>query len=172
MKLEWSNIEIHPETPSEGLPIGDLFPANSMDDFYHYLNQMGEPYGITFAKQERLSNSRKAILIGEYIKLNSPNHYKAYHDALFDSYFTEGKNIGDITVLSDILQGLGLNDEVISKALLDPLSEEHLVKNSKSAITDNITGTPTFLIGNERVEGAQPYSVLLAAAKRANYPMQ
>lgn len=134
---------------------------------YESLNEMGLQYGLNFADHDWLSNSRPATLLGEYIHLQSPDYEDAYHEAVFKAYFTDGKNIGDQLVLSDILHQLGLNPVTLSVALNDPASEAHMQKNSQAATLARVTGTPTFFIGTERVVGAQPYSHLLAAAHRA-----
>lgn len=165
--MEWLNIEIHPETPPQGRSIRELFPISSVDGMYAHLNEMGRQYDINFTAHDWLANSRLAILLGEYIRLRSPDLQDSYHEAVFKSYFTEGQNIGDQTVLANILQQLGLEPDTLSKALIDPASKARMQENSQSAIRGRVTGTPTFFIGNERVVGAQPFESLLAAAQRA-----
>ena len=73
---------------------------------------MGEPYGLKFSGYDLLPNSRKAILLGEYIKLNHPEHEEAYREAVFRSYSTESQDIGKEEVLSNILQEFGLKPEM------------------------------------------------------------
>lgn len=165
--MEWLNIEIHPETPPQGRSIRELFPASSVEGMYVHLNEMGRQYGINFTAHDSLSNSRLAILLGEYIRLHSPDLQDAYHEAVFKAYLTERQDIGDQVVLSNILQQLGLEPDTLSKALIDPASKARMQENSQSAIRRRVTGTPTFFIGNERIVGAQPFENLLAAAHRA-----
>lgn len=165
--MEWLNIEIHPETPRQGRSIKELFPASSVEGMYGHLNEMGKQYGINFSANDRLSNSRLSILLGEYIHLNTPEHEDNYHDAIFRAYFSEGRNIGDQEVLSELLQQMGMSADALSRALHDPASEDRMRENSQSAHRLGVTGTPTFFIGKERVVGAQPYPNLLLAARRA-----
>lgn len=132
-----------------------------------HLNEMGKQYGLKFSAHDWLSNSRLSILLGEYIHLNAPEHEENYHEAVFKAYLTEGQNIGDQETLSAILQQLGLKSDILSLALSDASSKARMQENSHSAIREQVTGTPTFFIGKERVFGAQPYPSLLAAARRA-----
>lgn len=167
MPVEWLNIEIHPETPSQGRSIRELFPAASVEGMYGHLNEMGKQYGINFAAHDRLSNSWLSILLGKYIYLNAPEHEEDYHEAVFRTYFTECRDIGDQEVLSGILQQIGLSPDTLPAALNDSAAKACMQENSQSAIREQVTGTPTFFIGNVRVVGAQPYPTLLAAARRA-----
>lgn len=168
MQVEWLNIEIHPDTPPEGRSIRELFPAQAVKGMFENLNQMGMQYGIKFTANDWLSNSRQAILLGEYIHLHTPEHEDAYHEAIFKAYFTNGQDIGNQEVLSAILNQLGMNPDTLSLALTDQASAARVKENSEAAFQARVTGTPTFFIGNQRIVGAQPYPQLLAAAKRAS----
>lgn len=144
-----------------------MFPTHAIDGMYENLNKLGLQYGIKFSPQDRLSNSRLAILLGEYIRLHSHEHEDAYHEAIFKAYFTDGQDIGDQAVLSTILNQLGMKPDTLSLALNDPASEGRMQENSNAAFQARVTGTPTFFIGDLRVVGAQPYPRILAAGKRA-----
>jgi len=134
---------------------------------YENLNQMGTTLGLKFVAQDRLSNSHSAILLGEYIHLHHPEQENNYHDAVFKAYFSEGKDIGQPEILSDLLQELGIDLKVLPTALNDIAAQTRMQKNAQTAVDNGVTGTPTFFIGNERVVGAQPYPSLLAAARCA-----
>lgn len=167
LPVEWLNIEIHPETPPQGRSIRELFPASSVESMYIHLNEMGSQYGLKFSAHDLLSNSRLGILLGDYIHLNAPEHDQKYHEAVFKAYFTESQNISDQAVLANILEQVGLNPNILALAINDPTSKARMQENAHSAMRVQVTGTPTFFIGNERIVGAQPYPSLLAAARRA-----
>ncbi|MHB8072370.1 DsbA family oxidoreductase [Desulfosporosinus fructosivorans] len=165
--IEWLNIEIHPDTPPQGRSIQELFPPHMVQGMYDNLNQMGTTLGLKFVAQDRLSNSQSAILLGEYIHLHHPEQENGYHDAVFKAYFSEGKDIGQREILSDLLQELGIDPLVLPTALNDIAAQTRMQENAQTALDNRVTGTPTFFIGSERVVGAQPYPSLLAAARRA-----
>ena len=134
---------------------------------FENLNQMGTTLGLKFVAQERLSNSHSAILLGEYIHLHHPEQENGYHDAVFKAYFSEGKDIGQPEILSDLLQELGIDPKLLPTALNDIASQTRMQENAQTGVDNRVTGTPTFFISNERVVGAQPYPYLLTAARRA-----
>jgi len=134
---------------------------------YENLNQMGTTLGLKFVAQDRLSNSYSAIVLGEYIHLHHPKQESRYHDAVFKAYFSEGKDIGLLDILSDLLVELGIDPKVLPTALNDVASQTRMQENAQAAAANGVTGTPTFFIGTERIVGAQPYPHLLAAARRA-----
>lgn len=134
---------------------------------YENLNQMGTSLGLKFVAQDRLSNSSSAILLGEYIHLHHPEQESNYHNAVFKAYFSEGKDIGQLEILSDLLAELRIDPKILPTALNDIASQTRMQENAQAAAAKGVTGTPTFFIRNERVVGAQPYPQLLAAARRA-----
>ncbi|OLN28075.1 DSBA-like thioredoxin family protein [Desulfosporosinus metallidurans] len=134
---------------------------------YKNLNEMGAIYGLKFTAHDLLSNSRPSILLGEYIHLHYPAQEDAYHASVFSAYFSEGKDIGQSKILADLLQKLGIDSNVLANALNDPACQIRMKENAQSSAAMQVTGTPTFFIGNERIVGAQPYPRLLAVARRA-----
>ena len=76
-------------------------------------------------------------------------------------------DIGQREILSDLLKELGIDPKLLPTALNDIACQTRMQENAQTAVTNGVTGTPTFFIGNERVVGAQPYPRLLAAARRA-----
>lgn len=167
LPIEWLNIEIHPDTPPQGRSLHELFPAHTVQGMYENLNQMGTIFGLKFVPHDRLSNSHSAILLGEYIHLHHPEQENCYHDEVFKAYFSESKDIGQLEILSDLLEKLGIDPIVLPTALNDIACQTRMQENAQTAVTNGVTGTPTFFIGNESVVGAQPYPRLLATARRA-----
>lgn len=137
-----------------------------VEGMFENLNKMGTPLGLKFVAQDRLSNSHSAILLGEYIHLHHPEQENSYHDAVFKAYFSQGKDIGQLEILSDLLADLGIDTSVLPTALRDVASQTLMQENAQAATANRVTGTPTFFISNDRIVGAQPYPQLLAAARR------
>lgn len=167
LSIEWLNIEIHPDTPPQGRSIRELFPAQMVQGMIENLNQMGATFGLKFVPYDKLSNSRSAILLGDYLHLHHPEQENSYHDQVFKAYFSEGKDIGQLETLSALLKGLGIDPLVLPTALNDVAAQTRMRENAQTAVANKVTGTPTFFIGNERVVGAQPYPDLLVVARRA-----
>ncbi len=162
LKVERSFLEIHPETPPEGRPISSLgYPRDRWSRLMENLDRMGKEEGIVFIERTFTTNSHKALLLAESVKETAPGLLEALNERLFRAYFSEGKNIGDATVLDRIAEETGVPGETFDRAWSDPLFEERLKKQGQAAIGMGITGVPTFIIGGRWiVEGAVPVDEL------------
>jgi len=80
--------------------------------------------------------------------------------ALYQSYFVDGRNIGDLDVLLDTAAGVGLPvdqaREVLEQRTMRPAVDE----DWRYARSVGVTGVPTFAVGMTGVVGAQPYEHL------------
>jgi predicted DsbA family dithiol-disulfide isomerase len=147
-------LEIHPETPKEGKLISKVFPGSSIEKMFANLRNVGKLYDIDFIGNELLSNSHLALAAGEYAK--GKGKFEEFHLKIFHAYFNEGKDIGDIKVLSDIAAGLGLNQEEMAKKLEDGTYNNVLDSTLSIAHQYGIRSTPTFIIDDKHtIVGAQ-----------------
>ena len=78
---------------------------------------------------------------------------------MFDAYWKEGKDIGNLSLLLDLAESIGLNkNEILSYIETDEPS-----KNLKDSLLElrkyGINGVPTFIIGDRMIVGAQSYEV-------------
>ena len=151
---EWIPFELHPEVPQEGEKVSELFPGMSVEDMFNNLNNMSNKYGVKFSGVDLISNTHLALLASEYAKENGKFH--EFHDKLFYSYFTQGKNIGDVELLKTIADSIGLNKDEMMKKLEDGSYENNLAEAKKSATQYEVNSTPTFIINDKyAIVGAQ-----------------
>jgi predicted DsbA family dithiol-disulfide isomerase len=155
LKVEWLGFEIHPETPPEGLPLATMFPRADAEGIARRLNSMGEPYGITFRKVEHIANSRLSLEAGEFAK--QQGRFDQFHHAVFEAYFSQGKDIGSLDILKEIGRSAGLDTEGLGKALRTGTYRQTLESVKKEASRRTIIAAPTFIINDQdRIVGAQP----------------
>lgn len=151
-------LEIHPETPKEGTAISKIFPGSSIEKMFANLRDAGKLYGIDFKGNDLLSNSHLALAAGEFAK--EKEKFEKFHEKIFHAYFNEGKDIGDIKILSNIAESLGLNQEEMIKKLADRNYENVLHDAQEIAHQYDIRSTPTFIIdGKYIIVGAQSLSI-------------
>jgi predicted DsbA family dithiol-disulfide isomerase len=147
-------LEIHPDTPKEGVPMTDRFPASALERMQSNLRSYGRLYGIDFNGSGLLSNSHYALAVGEFAKYKGK--FEEFHEKVFHAYFTEGRDIGNIKVLSDIAESIGLNKEEMMKSLEEGAYEKALDDTQEMAYRHEISSTPTFIIDDKyAVVGAQ-----------------
>jgi predicted DsbA family dithiol-disulfide isomerase len=158
LAIEWLGFEIHPETPPEGMPLIKMFPRADAEGMTRRLNSMGAPFGLAFQKIMNISNSRLSLEAGEFAK--EQGRFDEFHHAVFETYFSQGKDIGDMVVLEQIGKGSGLDTAALRSALETGKYRKQLENAKEKADGLNVTAAPTFVINyTDRIVGAQPIEV-------------
>ena len=161
-------IEIHPDTPAQGTTIDTLdYSDEQWQGMMDGLLEMAREEGITLAPVRMLANSHRALLLAEAVKKQGRDIFYVFNQALYREYFLSGRNIGDVEVLRKIAQDSGVSDSVIENAWTDAELEKILQMNMNMAVKAEVSGTPTFFIGQQRLTGAVPLSTLRHAAEAA-----
>lgn len=168
LNVDWRFLEIHPETPPEGMPLSELgYPPEQWRQMMANLSRMAGEEKIPLAEREITTNSRKALLLAEAAKEVGPEVFCALNEKLFAAFFGEGRNIGDDAVLRKLAEEAGVPADLVERAWNEPAYEQVLGTNQAAAAQLGITGVPTFLIGKRILVGAVPAEALLAAAREA-----
>ena len=168
MHVERRFLEIHPETPAEGMPVSELgYPPEQWVCMMENLNRMGEAEGIVFSDRTFTTNSHMSLLLAEAAKEEGQEIFEALNEGLFRAYFTEGRNIGDPQVLRDVAQAVGVSAGRIGQAWSDAAYEKRLARDHEAAAEIGITGIPTFIVdGRWIIEGAVPVEMLREVAQK------
>lgn len=80
----------------------------------------------------------------------------AWHDAVFDALWKEGRDIGDPDVLVDIGGTIGLQAETVQAAIASERLEGVLEERFTKAQRQGVRGVPTFAYGQLAIPGAIP----------------
>jgi len=168
LKINWCGLEIHPQTPAEGMPIARLgYPPEQWAQMMAALRKLAEEENIELGEHDFTTNSHKALLLSEAAKQAGREAFYALHERLFHAFFSEGKNIGDEQVLVALARECGLPDELIQSAWSDPALTQRLQQNLAAAHHAGIRATPTYLFGARTIVGAVPLEELRQAAMMA-----
>ncbi|MBI2285325.1 DsbA family protein [Candidatus Saccharibacteria bacterium] len=107
-------------------------------------------------------------LYGAYCA-NDQGKFTAYHDELFDfmwgKYYKSGnysaalKNIFTKEVLAAEAVKVGIDREKFSACLAGDTHNSKFERALRQAASDEIQGTPSFIINSQKIVGSQPYSV-------------
>ncbi|HET7319485.1 MAG TPA: DsbA family protein [Nitrospirota bacterium] len=156
--VEWTGVEIHPETPPEGRPLTELYRAADIERMMKHIREMGTAFGIGFADRPFLSNSRPALQAAEFARERGP--FGQFHSALFSAYFSQGLDIGDLEILAQIARDSNLDADAMLDAVRSGTYLPRLHHAQQEAARLGVTGVPTFFIGaGKSVVGAQPLDV-------------
>ena len=165
IEIEHIGIEIHPETPEKGVDLsGRIY---GIEEMYENLRCRGKQYGLNFCDAKLLSNSRKALIVGEYARKVGKN--QEFTHEVFKAYFERCLDIGKEVVLFEIGEKIGLNKKEIEDCLKNPLYENSFAENCAEAKKLDISGVPTFIVnGKYRITGAQSEETFVELFEKIN----
>jgi len=152
---KWVSFELHPETPPAGMLLSERFKGYDLSSFYDQLRMRGKEVGVVFGTHTLLSNSRLALMASEYAR--DLGRYDSFHQNIFHAYFTEGLDIGNLKVITDVAGKSGLDEKETLSAVRDDRYASRLNETRKEASLIGLTGVPLFVIENKhKIIGAQP----------------
>lgn len=152
VEVEWMPYELRPR-PSEQLdPASD---PSKLAAWEHYITPRAKEWGINM-KLPNVSPHPYTDLAHEGFHFAKElGKEKEYNNRLFTAFYQEDQNIGDVDVLSKIAGEVGLDQGEFKKALVSRKYEKTQKEALRHAYEEaEITSIPTFIIGNERIEGA------------------
>ena len=162
VRVEWKGFEIHPDLPAEGLPRESFIPSSYLQQVEESLRRLAADAGLTMAPTPVIANTHLALEASEFAREHGG--FSRFHRRLFEAYFQEGANIGEIEVLVKLAGDIGMGGVELRRALAEHWYRDRLQETTEDAHRCGVSGTPTFFLGDRCVVGAQPYEVLKQAA--------
>lgn len=164
--ITWQPFELNPDMPPEGENVTEHIvrkygtstaEAKSNAD---NITRLGSEMGFTFDffDDMRIVNTRDAHMLLEYAKASGKQTELKMH--LFDTYFTDGKDISNREVLAEAVEAIGLDrDDAISR-LDSPEARDEIKTNESFWQGLGISSVPTIVFNRtSAVTGAQPVEV-------------
>lgn len=144
----------------EGMSIEELFAGRNIDipQMKKRLRSAAEDAGLPYKSPQLVSNSRLAQETGKWAECEGKG--EAFHKAVFKAYFVEGKNIGDLKVLVDLAGQVGLPSDTVIGIIENRTFKKEVDADWARSKVLFVTAVPTFIIGMQRLVGAQPYDAL------------
>jgi predicted DsbA family dithiol-disulfide isomerase len=181
IKIEWKSFQLDPSLPVAGLSISTTeylikhkgMSAQQIDGMLEYLKQKGAEVGIDFRQDISIqANTFTAHRLIHFVQ--SKGKGNEMEEALFSAHFTEGKNVGDIEVLTELAGNIGLNKTEVITFLNSKEKTKEVEKDIQEAQELGIHGVPFFVIDRKYgISGAQPIEIFIETLKKAyqeNYP--
>ncbi len=160
--IEWHPFQLNPEMPVEGMDRRSYLESkfggkDGAVRAYAPVVEHAEKAGITINLDaiKRTPNTLNAHRLIHWAGIDSKQN--AVVDALFQAYFVDGKDIGDIATLADIGAAAGMERDVL-KNLLNGDSDTDTIRDRDSHSRKmGVTSVTTFVVANQHaVPGAQP----------------
>jgi len=154
------HFPLHPETPEEGLALEALFAGRGVDidAMYQRMKGLMDAEGLAYGQRTHTYNSRLAQELGKWADTQPQG--EAFHDAMYQAYFVDAKNIADSAVLVDTAEAVGLSAKEAAEVLSTGTFKDAVDADWDKSRQYGITGVPTFVAGGYGVTGAQPYEAL------------
>jgi predicted DsbA family dithiol-disulfide isomerase len=158
VEIKWIPFPLHPDTPTEGLALADLFQGRDMTPVQTMLKKRMAEAGLEYSDRALTYNSRLAQELGKWADTQEGG--EAIHEAIFRAYFVEGKNLAEIDVLLDAVSAVGLDRELAREVLESRTFSAQVDQDWVRSRAHGITGVPAFVGENQMVVGCQPYEYL------------
>ena len=92
--------------------------------------------------------------------------FAEYHEAVFQTVFEEGKDVGDLSTLLDIAANVGLSRSEFEGALRAGIFTSRVKDTESEAAAFNVVGYPTFMLGTFPLIGIQPAETMRLLIQR------
>ncbi len=171
IEVGWRPFQLNPDMPAEGMSRRDYLKAKFGDDAggerYKHVIAAGLEEGIPFAF-DRMTRTPNTILAHRLIRYATRmGMAETLVERLFEAYFVEARDVGNVDVLVDVATASGL-DPLAARAYLLSDEDDALIREEDVfARRMGIHGVPCFVIDRKfMVSGAQPPEIFAQVFKR------
>ena len=158
VKVNYHPFELNPHTPEAGVDrkkyLGERYGAR-IEQAHEYLRELGSDAGIDFQfdRAEKIPNTLKAHRLFAFSRKGRPPGKLA--ERFFRAYFSEGLDLGDSKILKVLAVESGLDAKKTQEWLEGSNGEKEVRLAELKAHEEGIYAVPHFVIGEERLSGAQ-----------------
>ena len=172
IKQIWYPYELNPTMPVDGMErktyrTGKFGSWSNSQRLDSQTIQATKDDGIDFRYDlmEKTPNTLKAHRLTWLAE--SLNKATEMSTRILNAYFTEGKDITDISTLAKLAADIGINEQSTEIFLETDTGVKEVRELEQQAANRGIRGVPAIEIGQEIIVGGQPVEVFLAALQNA-----
>ncbi|WP_310627186.1 DsbA family oxidoreductase [Limnohabitans sp.] len=170
-EVRWHTFQLNPEMAPEGMARADYVSQKFGDkagSVYERVAGVGKEAGIAFAF-DRIARQPNTVVAHSLIAVSEPGMAQdAMVEALFKTYFIEGRDLTEAAVLMDIAESAGMARSVAEQHLQNSALHSQTIGNDNAAREMGITGVPFFIFNRQvGLSGAHESDTLLQAMAEA-----
>ena len=142
--------------------IGD--PHMDISAMLNHFKEKARENGLEFQPTDMVYNTR----LSQELRAWAHERHgmgETFEARAFAAYFVEGRNLGNVEVLLDMIRDMGLPLDEAREVLAMRTFREPVDKDLAQAEEWGIMSAPTFLAHGRRLVGAHPFGVLLDFAR-------
>ncbi len=165
--LSWRPFQLNPDMPSEGMTRDDYVRAkfgggDRPRQIYQAIAESGREAGIEF-QFSRIKRTPNTVLSHRLIFWSAKNlRQDEVVSELFEAYFEQGLDIGNIDILVACAARAGLDEAAARNFLSSDDGRQEVVASDVYARRLGINGVPCFIVTRKyAVSGAQPPSAFV-----------
>jgi predicted DsbA family dithiol-disulfide isomerase len=168
--IEWKSFQLNPDMKTDaGKSINEYlaeikgWTLERAKEVNAHVTGMAKEVGLNYNFDKAIvANSFDAHRLIQLAKQHNKGDMAEEH--LFKAYFTDGKNIADHTVLTELGLQIGLSSDEIKKVLESDMFTDKVNKDIYEASQIGVRGVPFFVIDRKyAVSGAQNPETFLTA---------
>ncbi|MDT0630943.1 DsbA family oxidoreductase [Rubrivirga sp. S365] len=173
VERRWRPFQLQPGLPREGAPREPFFEqkfggADAMSAAFDHVTRAGREAGLAF-RFDRLAGAPNTTDAHRLVLLGA-TYDRAFEtaDALFEGYFSDGRDLNDAEDFVAIAEHAGLPAADARALLGDDRFEADVRRSQEIAAQSGISGVPLYLFdGQFALSGAQPVEAFVQALDRA-----
>ncbi|MFD0750024.1 DsbA family protein [Mucilaginibacter calamicampi] len=175
IEVEWKSFQLNPHLktdPSLNVTqyLADIkgWTIDHARQMNHHVTEMAAEVGLTYDMDKAVvANSFDAHRFAHLAKQNGKGDEA--EEALFNAYFTQGKNIADHDALAELGEAIGLDKTLVKQTLATDEYAADVNADVMQAQRYGISGVPFFVLDNKYgVSGAQAVPVFLQTLEKAH----
>ena len=159
--ITWRPFQLNPDMPAEGMARADYIATKFGDSghsrrIHQTIAEAGATVGIDFAfdKVKRSPNTRNAHRLIRYATKQGVGGDVVTR--LFEGYFLQGRDIGDLATLAKIAAEAGLDERETRAFLAGDSERDEIVAEDRNARRLGVNAVPCFIFaGQYAISGAQ-----------------
>jgi len=174
IRVEWKSFQLQPDLQTqpdknmtEHLAQTKGWSLEQTTQMQQRLTDMAAEVGLEFNFDNAvLANSFNAHRLAHFAQ--SQNKGNEAEEALFKAHFTDGKNIDDFEVLTELAEDIGLDTEEARRILESDRYAEAVKEDIRESRKVGVQGVPFFVYNRKyAISGAQPTEAFVETLQKS-----
>lgn len=157
--MRWTAYPLHTSIPEEGISLEQTFARTNKDieKMNARLKKAADDAGLPFGRRTMTYNSGLAHELGKWAETQGKGD--EYHNAVFRTFFVDGRNIGSASVLVDLVKEIGLYGKEAEDIIETRSFKDAVDADWSRSLTIDPEYIPSLMIGEQLLVNPQQYEL-------------
>ncbi|GAB3684809.1 DsbA family protein [Salinarchaeum chitinilyticum] len=163
LAIEWHPFDLRAQKRGPDGEIDHSVDDGKDEEYFEQARQNVERLQERYGADEMLGmdevedvDSLDAQVASHYVQTEHPDAWEAFDEAIYEAHWEEGRDIGDVEVLAELAESVGIDGDEVRTAVEDEDRRERVGEAFDDARQVGITGVPTFVYDDYAARGAVP----------------